>query len=414
MSSNPSSNSLLKPVRVQAPRRVALLIESSRAYGRNLIMGVAKFVREHREWSVQSEEWMWSEDGPAWLRKWKGDGIIGRIENRKLASLILKLGIKTVDVRGSVSGLGVPLIDTDDEKVTRLAAEHLMSLGFRHYAFCGFLGANYSDKRCYWFQRHLAQQGLPCIVFSPHTSLSKVDTIEYEKRWLGFQEEVAQWISSLPKPIGIMACNDICGQKLLNICRRSGVLVPEEIAVIGVDNDEVLCELSDPPLTSVVPDAFRIGYSAATLLEQLMANQSPPAEPILIPPTGIVARRSTEVLALEDRHLAAGLRFIRENAFRTVRVDDAARMAGMSRRVFERRFAAQFGHPPKAEVTRLRLERAKQLLAETDWNLAEIAERVGLNYPEYLHKVFTSKIGITPGQFRSNQKNKATLPASGS
>jgi LacI family transcriptional regulator len=373
-------------------------------------MGVAKFVREHREWSVQSEEWTWTDDAPAWLRHWEGDGIIVRIENRKLAALVLDLGVKTVDVRGSVKGLRVPLIDTDDEKVACLAAEHLMSLGFRHYAFCGFVGANYSDTRCYWFQHHLAQHGFSCMVFNPQTSLSNVDTLEYEKRSLDFREEIAHWVASIPKPIGVMACNDICGQKLLDTCRRNGVLVPEELAVIGVDNDEVLCELSDPPLTSVVPDAVRIGYSAATLLEQLMGGRSPPAEPILVPPTGIVARRSTEVLALEDRHLAAGLRFLRENAFHTFRVDDAARVAGMSRRVFERRFAAQIGHPPKAEVTRLRLERAKQLLAETDWNLAEIAQRTGLNYAEYLHKVFTSKTGITPGQFRHNQKNKGTLP----
>jgi len=176
--------------------------------------------------------------------------------------------------------------------------------------------------------------------------------------------------------------------------------VPEEMAVIGMDNDEILCELSDPPLSSVVPATFRIGYDAAVLLERMMAGSKPPAKPIHIPPRGIVTRRSTEVLALDDRQLAVGLRFIRDHAFDPITINEVAKVTGMCRRVFERRFAAQMGRSPKAEVLRLRLERVKQLLTDTDWNLAQIAESTGFNYAEYLHTVFTQKTGITPGEFR--------------
>jgi LacI family transcriptional regulator len=386
--------------RRKSRRRVALLIESSRAYGRALFLGIAKFVREHHEWSVQSEEWKWTDPLPGWLSHWDGDGVIGRVETREMAAQLQQLGVPMVDVRGSVSDAGLPLIDTDDRKVAELAAEHLMDRGFRHYAFCGFAGANYSDKRLHWFRERLAQSGFSCAVYVPPRQVAEEQTTGYERQGLLFQEELGRWLMSLPKPVGMMACNDIRGQQVLNLCRQHEQVVPEEIAVIGVDNDEVLCELSDPPLSSVAPNARGIGYDAAVLLERMMGGGEAPAEPVFIPPLGIVTRRSTEVLALNDHQLALGLRYLRDHAFDPITINEVARAAGMSRRVFERRFVAQMGRPPKAEVLRLRLERVKQLLVDTDWSLAEIAERTGFNYGEYLHTVFTQKTGITPGKFR--------------
>ncbi|HXD00583.1 MAG TPA: DNA-binding transcriptional regulator [Verrucomicrobiae bacterium] len=385
---------------IKSRRRVALLIESSRAYGRGLFRGIAKFVREHHEWSVQSEEWKWTDGLPAWLRNWDGDGVIGRVETPEMAKLLQQLQVPVVDVRGSVAGLDFPLIDTEDRLVARLAAEHLMNRGFREFAFCGFVGANYSDTRSHWYRERLKEAGYTCHVYSPPQRLRDGQTIEYEKRGLLFQEDLGRWLQSLPKPVGVMACNDIRGQQVLNLCGRLDIVVPETVAVIGADNDEVLCELSDPPLSSVVPDTLRIGYEAAALLDRLMAGGKVPSKPVLIPPLEVVSRRSTDVLALDDPHLAAGLRFIREHAFDPITINEVARAAGMSRRVFERRFVAQMGRPPKAEVLRLRLERVKQLLADTDWSLAEIAEKTGFKYGEYLHSVFTQKVRITPGKFR--------------
>jgi LacI family transcriptional regulator len=385
-------------------RRVALIIESSRAYGRGLFLGIAKFVREHHEWSVQSEEWKWTDAFPVWMTNWGGDGVIARVETPAMAALVRQLGVPAVDVRGSVHGFRLPLIDTDDRKVASLAAEHLINRGFRHYAFCGFVGANYSNKRSHWFQEQLALAGFSCQVYAPPSQLSDAHTIGYESQGLLFQEDLGRWLVSLPKPIGVMACNDIRGQQILNLCRRLELAVPEDVAIIGVDNDEILCELSDPPLSSVAPDTLRIGYDAAALLDRLMAGGQPPAKPILIPPRGIVTRRSTEVLALDDRQLSVGLRFIRDHAFDPITIDEVAKVASMCRRVFERRFAAKMGRSPKAEVVRLRLEKVKRLLTETNWNLSQIAEKTGFNYGEYLHTVFTQKIGTTPGKFRRHAK----------
>lgn len=392
-------------------RSVALLIESSRAYGRALLLGISKFVRQHRNWSVQSEEWRWTDGPPAWLKAWRGDGIIARVETREVASAIQALRIPAVDVRGSVGDSGLPLIDTDDEKVAILAAEHLLSRGFRQFAFCGFVGANYSDKRCRWFQARLARAGFRCSVYQPPEAPRDRQTIEYEKQGLFFQDDVAAWLLRLPKPVGLMACNDIRGQQVTKLCRRSGLMVPEEVAVVGVDNDEVLCELSDPPLTSVVPDAAGIGYDAAVLLDGLMAGKPPPPKPVLVAPLGVITRGSSDVLALEDPQLAAGLRFLRENAFHRLDVSEVARAAGLSRRVLERRFLARVGRSPKAEVIRLRLERAKELLHETHWPLAEIAEKTGFTHAEYLHAVFTGKTGMTPGAFRKRRQAAADQPS---
>jgi LacI family transcriptional regulator len=385
-------------------RRVALLIESSRGYGRGLFLGVGQYVRQHHDWSVQSEEWKWTDALPLWLKDWNGDGVIARIETPAMARLIQRLGLPAVDLRGTVQGFSFPLIDTDDQKVASLAAEHLLDRGFRHYAFCGFAGANYSDKRSHWFVHRLAQAAYKCHIYNPPGAAGRGPTIRHEKRGLLFQENLRDWLKSLPMPVGIMACNDIRGQQILNACRLADLSVPEQVAVIGVDNDHVLCELSDPPMTSVVPDTLRIGYEAASLLERMMDGHAPPNEPKLISPLGIDTRHSTEALAMDDRKLAAGVQLIRKRALDPITVDEVARAAGMSRRVFERRFARQVGRSPKAEIVRLRLERAKELLADTDWSLAEIAGRTGFKYGEYLHTVFTHKLGLTPGAFRRRRQ----------
>ncbi len=387
-------------------RRVALLVDFSRAYGRAVMLGVAKFVREHHEWSVQSEEWRWTEAIPKWLSHWKGDGVIAWVELPEIAAILRRLGVPVVDVRGAVRNSGLPLVDAENPVVASQAAEHLVQRGFRHYAFCGFAGANYSESRQRWFQEYLARKGLDCAVYEPPARPFALQTLEQEKRGLLFQEHLAHWLKSLPKPVGIMACNDIRGQQVMNACRRVDLLVPEDVAVIGVDNDQIFCELSDPSLTSVELDTMRTGYQAAALLEYMMAGGEPPTEPILIPPVGIVTRRSTDVLAVDDPKLAAGMRFMREHVFDEFTIDDVARAAGMSRRVLEHRFAAQIGCAPKAEVLRLRLERVKALLADTDWPLAQIAERTGFKYAEYLHTIFTQKTGSTPGQFRRTAKMK--------
>ena len=387
--------------------RVALLIESSRAYGRGTLSGIAKYVRAHAHWSIFIQEQSLSDDLPDWFESWQGDGVLTRLETPALAGALNRLGIPAVYLRNVEARVKAPSVLTDNPAVSRVAFEHLQERGFRHFAFCGFNGADYSDERRDSFVRYATEVGLHCHVFGaalPSADLS--NTAAYEEMGLKDGERVAGWIKTLPKPIGVMACNDMRGQQVLDACRASGVAVPDDVAVVGADNEEVLCDLSDPPLSSVVPNAERVGYEAAALLDQMMSGKKVQAKPSLIEPIGIVTRGSTEVLAVEDRQVAVAVRFIREHACEGIDVSDVLRAAAMSRSALDRHFIKIMQRTPKDEILRVRLNRAKQLLAETDFPQALIAEKIGFEHVEYLSRIFKKRIGITPSEFRSRSRSQ--------
>ena len=402
---HPAAKYLMKKAVSQTRRpRVALLIESSRAYGRGLLVGVAKYVRENGPWSILLQEQTLCDDVPDWLEKWKGDGILTRLDNPAVAGVIRKLGVPTVYLRIVPPHLKMPTVMTDNKFAPQLAFEHLRERGFRHFAFCGFNGADYSDTRRDNFVKLITKAGLRCHVFEGAAHLRNVSTVEYEREGLKDGGRIADWIKGLPKPVGLMACNDMRGQQVLDACRMAGVGVPDEVGVVGVDNDEVLCDLSDPPLSSVAPNTERIGFEAAALLDQMMAGLKQPPMRLEIEPKGVVARRSTEVLAIEDRQIAAVLRFIRERTCEGIDVGDLLKAAALSRSTLERRFSKAVGHSPKDEILRVRLNHAKKLLAETDFRLDFIAEKIGMEHTEYLSRIFRKKTGLTPSQFRARSR----------
>jgi LacI family transcriptional regulator len=384
--------------------RVALLIESSRAYGRATLSGVAKYIRAHGHWSIFLQEHSLCDDIPAWFETWRGEGVITRMENRAIAGVLQRLGVPVVYLREAGPNAKFPSVLTDNAAVSRVAFDHLHERGFRHFAFCGFEGADYSDERRDSFVEAVTRAGLRCHVFGDAHPAANGNTAIYEEQGMKDGDSVARWIKELPKPVGLMACNDMRGQQVLNACRATGVAVPDEVSVIGVDNEEVLCELSDPPLSSVVPSGERIGYEAAAILGMMMAGRKVKTKRILVEPAGVITRRSTEVLAIEDRQIAAAARFIREHACEGIDVKDVLRAVSMSRSTLERHYARIMGHSPKHEILRARLNRARQLLAETDFPLAAIAERVGLEHVEYLGRIFKKKMGITPARFRSRAR----------
>jgi LacI family transcriptional regulator len=215
-------------------------------------------------------------------------------------------------------------------------------------------------------------------------------------------------VRKLPKPAGIMACYDIKAQQLLDVCRENGLAVPEEIAVIGVDNDPLLCSLTTPPLTSVIPNTHRTGYEAAMLLDRMMSGEPIAAKGYLIPPIGVETRQSTDVLALADREIAAAVRFIREHACDGATIGDLLRVVPLSRRVMESRYRKSTGRTPHQDLVRFRIDRVKQLLAETDHSLERIATLAGFEHPEYMSVAFKRETGITPGKFRQVAQPKET------
>jgi LacI family transcriptional regulator len=306
-----------------------------------------------------------------------------------VAEVVRSCGRPAVDVSAARLLPELPWVETDDAAIARLAADHLLERGLRHFGYCGDSRFNWSKWREEHFRAQLAEAGHAC-----HAAPSP--------RRGG--DELADWVRSLPRPAGVLACYDIRGREVLAACRRAGVAVPDQVAVIGVDADELLCELSDPPLSSIVPNTRHTGWVAAELLDALMAGRPVGADAHRIPPLGVITRRSTDMLAVEDTDLAAALRFIRDNACAGITVADVVSRLPLSRRVLEARFLKVLGRTPHAEILRVRLEQVKALLARGDLSLDTIARRTGFRHGEYLSAVFKRELGETPGQFRTRQR----------
>ena len=381
--------------------RVALLIETSRSYGRDLLVGIAQYVRSNGPWSIEFQEGDPTERLPDWFRNWHGDGIIARVKTNEIASAVLKRHLPAVDLYCGLPELKMVSLRSDEGLVGRLAALHLLERGFQHYAFSGFNGVEWSNLRGNGFRQCIAEAGFPCQAFeNPHPPAS-ITPIEYEEHGLKYDNELAQWIKSLPKPIGLMACNDVRARQILKACRDLGLAVPDEIAVIGVDNDAVLAELSDLPVSSVILNTQRIGFESASLLDKIMRGEIPPKNTILIEPLGVATRRSTDTLSVRDPNLAKALLFIRDHACEPINIDGVAAFAGLSRSVLQRKFRTTFHRTIHEAIIKARLKRASELLVGTDISMIDVAEKSGFKHCEYMAAVFKSHLGKTPSQIRN-------------
>ncbi len=377
------------------PRKnVALLIETSNSYSRGILEGIVDYGKKHERWSIYLPEQERGSKPPQWLKGWKGDGVIARIENDAIASVLRKSKLPVVDVSAARHLPEIPWVETDDEAIANLAVKHLVDRGFRSLGYCGDPGFNWSNWRRDFFCKLATEIGFEPFVFD---SLSR-NAPHYN--WTEERKGITKWLQSLPRPIGIVACYDIQAQKILEVCRDLDIAVPEEIAVLGVDNDQLLCELANPPLSSIICNTRRTGYEAASLLDQMMKGEKVERTPILVGPLGIKTRQSTDILAIDDPDVALALRLIREHVHEGVKVADIVQKVPLSRRVLESRFQKFLGRTPHEEIKRLKLDRIKQLLTETDLSLPEIAKRTGFEHDEYLSVFFRKAMGQTPGRYR--------------
>lgn len=383
-------------------RHVALLIETSRAYGRGLIRGVARYNREHAEWSTYFQPHGLDDPPPAWLKDWQGDGILARIDNRRMAEAVLAAGVPVINLRGTLPELNIPFIGADNESVARLGAEHLLERGLRHFGFCGLARGLHPglDRRAEHFQQLIQQSGHDCSLFATSRRRRPLS-------WEEEQERLAHWIQDLPKPVGIMTSNDDRGMQVLDACRRIGALVPDDVAVLGVDNDEYLCGLSIPSLSSIDVNSEEIGYTAAELLDRMMAGHKPPRRLPEIAPRGIVIRKSTDVLAIEDQDVVRAVRFVRENACRGIHATDVLRHVGSSRASLEPRIRQILRRSIHQEIERVRMERVKELLATTNLEIKQVAQRTGFRYVSYLTRVCQRVLGETPARYRARTRSDA-------
>lgn len=378
-------------------KRVALLIETSSVYGRGILQGIAEFQRTHAGWSVFLDERELRASPPEWLLERSWDGIISRFTTPALAKAFVAKKIPTVDLNDFYSEPSLPRIHSDMIEIGRMGARHLYERGFRHFAYCGFQEI-WSEQRKQGFCEQAEAYG---------AAVSSYDSVWHGKgmtKWDVDQARIAKWISKLPKPVGIMACNDVRGQHVLNACQVINEFVPERVGVVGVDNDELLCNFCSPPLSSIQPNPPRIGYEAAKLLDELMQGTKAEGQKILIAPVDVVTRQSTDALGIDDDEVVAAVAIIRERALAGLSVDELLSELAISRSSLERKFRKYLGHSPQIEIRKTQVKRIKQLLSESEMNLNAIAHACGFEHTEYMTVVFKRLVGKAPSEYRRSIK----------
>jgi LacI family transcriptional regulator len=369
---------------------VALFVETSINYGRGVLRGIARYLRQHGPWSIFLEQHEIGAKLPEWIDRWDGDGIITRYDHPR----ILETELPTVVLFDRADEwLGRPRILNDHVAVGRMAAKHLLERGFESFGYYGIPSAYWSNLR--W---RGVQEVVKGVEAAP--SLCQADPGGQTQDWESQQNTLAEWISSLPRPLGLITCNDIHGLRALDAARRAQLAVPEDVAVIGADNDVELCDLSDPPLSSIDVNRERVGYDAAALLDSLMMGETPAWSAQLIPPLGVITRQSTDILAITDRYVAQALNIIRRRACSGIDVHSVLEQLPLSRRSLEQRFRQLLGRSPGAEIQRVRIEQAKMLLVETDLTVEVISRRSGFSNPAYFSTAFRNQTGSAPSMYR--------------
>lgn len=383
--------------------RVALLIETSRGYGRGMLRGIVRYSRLHGPWSFYLTPGDFEQVLPT-MKPRGAAGIIARVENEQIAEAIVAADVPAIIVGPEprilthVPKLGEFCeISSDSEGAARMAADHLLERGFEHFAYVGHHDRFWSKRRSDAFRKAVQEYGFePAIYQAPSR--------KKDRDWEREHGILAKWIEDLPKPIGLMACNDDRGREVLEACRLAGVHVPEEVAVVGVDDDELFCELADPPLSSVALNAEHGGYRAAHLLHQLMQQKVRTPQQLIVEPAQVVTRRSTDVKVFSGREVGMALSFIYRNRASNFTVNDVANAVGISRRNLEVKFRKAMGRTILAEIQRIRLDHAKRMLRETDLPIPQIAESSGYNSVSYMTQVFRKESGVTPAKYRSRYR----------
>ena len=385
-------------IAVSSPRkRIALVVYTSFEPGRETLRGIAQFAHELDNWRL-----LHVPEGDhisilEWLQSSGVEGIIARIGSDAMAQALHATGLPIVDVNRAVHDIGIHQVDVDDEGIAALVAQHFTDRGFHHIGFypheSGVQG--WSQRRCKYLQEKWAGRG-GFHIFEP-----PVNELAGSKAQ---RDAVRAWIRALPKPIGIMVARDDGGLMVLDACREENMLVPEQVAVVGVDNDQPLCDLSSPPLSSVRLNHHKVGYEAAQVLDQLLKGTKPSSERLLVQPINLVTRRSSNTNAISDPTVALGIHLIHENLSDSrLDNDDLARGVGISRSLFQRRFRKETGETIRNYLIQVRIKKAQNLLKNSDLTLSEISGLVGFGRHSYLSYIFKKHLGITPGSLRAEQ-----------
>ncbi len=359
--------------------QIQVILELEWAYTRRLVEGIRAYARARPDWSL------------VWKRE-LGEtpetddvAVIGMFRNQAMVDAVKTAGMPAVNVSGRLEQAALPRVMPDQHAIGRVVAEHLLERGCRNFAFLLEDDGEYMHHRLDGFEMALAEAGQVCRRI-PNAGLAAL----------------ARALADMPRPFGLMLPLDDLAPATMSACRRAGLAIPADVAMVGVNNDDVFCELTDVPLSSVDPDAPRVGYEAAQLLDDLLQGRA--VEGRLIAPRGVVVRESSDAFMLADGVLSAAALFIRRNACDAITVDDIVRHVGVSRRSLEQRFKCQFDRTLFEEIRRVQLATAAKLLEETDLPVAEVGRRCGLPYANRFSGVFRDAFGKPPGQYRNDRR----------
>lgn len=375
-------------------KRVVVLVDTATGWGRGLVRGVTRHARLHG-WHLWVEPHSQSEALRPPLN-WTGEGIIARVSSGAMANQLRRFKVPIVNVSGiEFGGLSLPRVTIDHVATGKMAAEYFVERGFRHFAYCGWVRSAHVHRQ---FDAYAAAtKGGHCELFPLGARNSS------SHGWKQQQAQLAKWLKQLPKPVAVFTWAQQ-GLAVLDACAWARLQVPEEVAVLSGDDDDLLYELTTPPLSGIHVPLEQLGAEAAATLDRMMDGVDPPREPVLIKPTHVMTRQSSDVLGVEDPDLEAAVRYIREHAPKSIQVADVAREVGVARRSLERKFHDALGRSPAAEIRRVRLARATQLLAETSLSIPKVAQASGFGSSMYLAYVIKEATGLTPMKYRNQMR----------
>lgn len=378
-------------------RKVALIYDARHAYDCQVMIGVARYVQERPGFNVYLERDALKDQKLPPFSDWRGDGIIANFDHPQIAAAVSASKLPAV---GFGSGYGwrsssIPYFFTNNEAIAQMAADHFLIRGFYNFAFCGYVTNpinGWSRERERAFKRYLKQRGRSCHIYR--------DRFKAPRRWAAEQQSIGEWLLSLPKPVALMAANDSRGQQVVEACRAFGLLVPEQVAVMGVNNDEMLCQLSSPPLTSIVQGTEKMGYEAAALLDGMMNGEKVRGQRITVNPVKVVTRYSTDLLAVRDDIVARAMMFVSANALKGIKVSDVTHAVATSRSGLEARFCKVLGFSVHAAIRRTQMDRVRSLISDTTLPLKQIAANSGFRSVQHMTTLFKKAFAQSPARYR--------------
>ncbi len=383
------------------------MVETSRGYGRGILRGIARYADLHGPWEFYLNPGDFKQSLPN-MKQWKGDGIIIRVPDAETLQRILKTGLPAV-------ALDIPMkyrlsindypclgeVRSGSEEAVKMAADHFIERQFQRFAYVGNYGQVWSTVRENTFRTYLEGGGYHVDIYDvPHRG-------RIQWPWETEQSRLIQWLSELPKPVALLACNDQRGREVLEACRNANIAVPDEVSVVGIDNDELLCELSNPSMSSIALDTERGGYMAAEMLDQMMQRRFCGPKTITVEPLKVVVRRSSDSTAVNDPDIAEVMHLIHDRLGKPVTVGELTRHVQLSKRNLQKRFRKVMGRTLNTEIRNTQLERCRALLQDTDMSIAEIATVTGFETTSYLIQCFRKKYAMTPLKYRQTFRKES-------